>query len=146
MPVALRQGGLRYYFFSNEGQPPELPHIHVKGGGRDAKIWLEPGISIVDSYGFNPRETFEYPARRGRQPRASLGMTISATSVRFDEHSMWVELSDGRTLGIPLAWFPRLLHATPDERNQVELSRVGCTGTRLTKISPLPAFSWDAAM
>lgn len=52
-------------------------------------------------------------------------MTISATSVRFDEHTMWVELSDGRTLGIPLAWFPRLLHATSDERNQVELSRVG---------------------
>lgn len=52
-------------------------------------------------------------------------MTILATSVRFDEHTMWVELSDGRTLGIPLAWFPRLLHATPDERNQVELSRVG---------------------
>ncbi|OSI19697.1 MULTISPECIES: DUF2442 domain-containing protein [Bradyrhizobium] len=52
-------------------------------------------------------------------------MTISATSARFDEHTMWVELSDGRTLGIPLAWFPRLLHATPDERNQVELSRVG---------------------
>ena len=52
-------------------------------------------------------------------------MTISATSVRFDEHTMWVELSDGRTLGVPLAWFPRLLHATPDERDQVELSRVG---------------------
>ncbi|MCG2632101.1 DUF2442 domain-containing protein [Bradyrhizobium sp. WYCCWR 13023] len=52
-------------------------------------------------------------------------MTISATSVRFDEHTMWVELSDGRTLGIPLAWFPRLLHATPAEREQVELSRVG---------------------
>jgi hypothetical protein len=52
-------------------------------------------------------------------------MTISATSVRFDEHTMWVELSDGRTLGIPLAWFPRLLHATQDERSQVELSRVG---------------------
>lgn len=34
MPVALRQGGLRYYFFSNEGQPPEPAHIHVKGGGR----------------------------------------------------------------------------------------------------------------
>jgi len=38
---------------------------------------------------------------------------------------MWVELTDGRTLGIPLAWFPRLLHATPAEREQVELSRVG---------------------
>ncbi|WP_262048028.1 DUF4160 domain-containing protein [Bradyrhizobium sp. Bra78] len=39
MPVALRHGGLRYYFFSNEGRPPEPPHIHVKGGGWDAKIW-----------------------------------------------------------------------------------------------------------
>lgn len=52
-------------------------------------------------------------------------MTTSATSIRFDEHTMWVELSDGRTLGVPLAWFPRLLHATPAEREQVELSRVG---------------------
>lgn len=52
-------------------------------------------------------------------------MTTSAISVRFDEHTMWVELSDGRTLGVPLAWFPRLLHATPAERQQVELSRVG---------------------
>ncbi len=52
-------------------------------------------------------------------------MTISATSVHFDEHSMWVELTDGRTLGVPLAWFPRLLRATPAEREKVELSRVG---------------------
>ena len=52
-------------------------------------------------------------------------MTISATSVRFDDHTMWVELSDGRTLGVPLAWFPRLLRATPAERAAVELSRVG---------------------
>jgi uncharacterized protein DUF2442 len=52
-------------------------------------------------------------------------MTISATSVRFDEDTMWVELTDGRTLGVPLAWFPRLHHATPAEREQVELSRVG---------------------
>lgn len=29
-------------------------------------------------------------------------------SVRFDEATMWVELSDGRTLGLPLAWYPRL--------------------------------------
>lgn len=38
---------------------------------------------------------------------------------------MWVELSDGQTLGVPLAWFPRLLHATSAEREQVALSRVG---------------------
>ena len=52
-------------------------------------------------------------------------MSISATTVRFDEHTMWVELTDGRTLGVPLAWFPRLLHATPAERERVQLSRVG---------------------
>ena len=52
-------------------------------------------------------------------------MTISATAVRFDEHSMWVDLSDGRTIGVPLAWFPRLLRATPVQRESVEISRVG---------------------
>jgi hypothetical protein len=52
-------------------------------------------------------------------------MTISPTAVRFDEHTMWVELSDGRTLGVPLAWFPRLLGASPAQRQRVELSRVG---------------------
>ncbi len=56
MPVVFRHGGLRYYFFSNEGLPREAPHIHVKGGGRDAKLWLEPEITIADSHGFNSRE------------------------------------------------------------------------------------------
>jgi Protein of unknown function (DUF2442) len=52
-------------------------------------------------------------------------MTISATSVRFDDYTMWVELSDRRTLGVPLAWFPRLMRATTAEREQVQLSSVG---------------------
>jgi Protein of unknown function (DUF2442) len=52
-------------------------------------------------------------------------MTISPTSVRFDDYTMWVEPTDGRTIGVPLAWFPRLLRATTAEREQVELSRVG---------------------
>jgi hypothetical protein len=52
-------------------------------------------------------------------------VTISPSAVRFDEHTMWVELTDGRTLGVPLAWFPRLLNATPAQRENVELSRIG---------------------
>ena len=52
-------------------------------------------------------------------------MNISAMSVTFDCDSMWVELSDGRTLGVPLAFFPRLLHATPAQRNRVELNYAG---------------------
>jgi Protein of unknown function (DUF2442) len=46
-------------------------------------------------------------------------------AVRFDEDSFWVDLEDGRTLGIPLAWFPRLLHGTTEQRALVELSRDG---------------------
>lgn len=52
-------------------------------------------------------------------------MTISPTAVRFDEHTMWVDLTDGRTIGVPLAWFPRLLNADPTQRRSVELSRIG---------------------
>lgn len=47
------------------------------------------------------------------------------TSVRFDADSMWVELSDGRVIGVPLAWFPRLLHATASARRKVRLSSRG---------------------
>lgn len=52
-------------------------------------------------------------------------MSSSPRSVRFDEDSMWVELDDGRVLGVPLAWFPRLLHATMDQRHEYELSHRG---------------------
>jgi hypothetical protein len=52
-------------------------------------------------------------------------MITSAKRVWFDENSMWVELTDGRTIGVPLVWFPRLLHATPDQRQGFELSAVG---------------------
>ena len=52
-------------------------------------------------------------------------MAISPERVTFDEDSMWVALSDGRTLGVPLAWFPRLLHATAAKRETVTLSPMG---------------------
>jgi hypothetical protein len=51
--------------------------------------------------------------------------SVRAKSVSFDDHSMWVDLDDGRTLGVPLAWFPRLLHATPEQRLQVMISLSG---------------------
>ena len=54
-----------------------------------------------------------------------MSSSVRATSVRFDRDSMWVDLSDGRVVGVPLAWFPRLLSATDEERNQVRLSSRG---------------------
>ena len=50
---------------------------------------------------------------------------VSAMRVRFDEDSFWVDLSDGRTLGVPLAWFPRLLHGTAEQPEQVSISSHG---------------------
>jgi len=36
--------------------------------------------------------------------------------VRFDDDTMSVDLADGRTITVPLAWYPRLLDATPTQR------------------------------
>jgi len=45
----------------------------------------------------------------------------SAKHVRATREALVVDLADGRTLIAPLAWFPRLLHATAQERNRWRL-------------------------
>mgnify|MGYP000954419139 CR=1 FL=1 len=52
-------------------------------------------------------------------------MAISALSLTFDDDTFSVELSDGRSLRVPLVWFPRLLHATPQQRAEYALSSRG---------------------
>lgn len=44
-----------------------------------------------------------------------------AVEVSFTADTFRVTLEDGRELSIPLAWFPRLLHGTPEQREQWEL-------------------------
>ena len=44
-----------------------------------------------------------------------------ATSVRCSDDEVIVKLADGRTLSAPLAWFPRLLGATPEQRAESRL-------------------------
>jgi hypothetical protein len=44
-----------------------------------------------------------------------------ATSVRVSDDALIVDLSDGRTVSAPLAWYPRLLHGTAAERENYEL-------------------------
>lgn len=56
-------------------------------------------------------------------------MSISAVEIKFPtvetltitDNTLSVELSDGRTISVPLAWFPRLLHATKEERKKWRL-------------------------
>jgi hypothetical protein len=44
-----------------------------------------------------------------------------ATRVAVSEDTLSVELADGRTIAAPLAWYPRLAHATAPERNSWRL-------------------------
>jgi len=45
--------------------------------------------------------------------------------VRCDEDSLIVDLMDGRTISVPLAWYPRLAQADPAERNIWEIAGGG---------------------
>ena len=44
-----------------------------------------------------------------------------AIQVAVTDEALTVELNDGRTISVPLAWYPRLLHATPEERRNWRL-------------------------
>jgi uncharacterized protein DUF2442 len=46
---------------------------------------------------------------------------VFAKAVNFSADSLTVQLDDGRSLSIPLTWYPRLLHGTPAERARFEL-------------------------
>lgn len=48
-----------------------------------------------------------------------------ATGVSFSEDMFHVSLDDGREISVPLAWFPRLLRGTPEQRQDWELIGVG---------------------
>ena len=41
--------------------------------------------------------------------------------MRVTDDSIVAELADGRAIGVPLAWYPRLLHGQPEERNNWQL-------------------------
>ena len=45
----------------------------------------------------------------------------NAELVTVTEDTLSVDLSDGRTISVPLAWFPRLVHASQDERQNWKL-------------------------
>ncbi len=46
-----------------------------------------------------------------------------AVSITTD--TLVVDLADGRTVSVPLAWYPRLLHATEDQRNHWQIAGAG---------------------
>lgn len=53
MPTVFRYKNIRFYFFSNEGNPREPIHIHADGGNAEAKFWIYPEVKLASSAGFN---------------------------------------------------------------------------------------------
>ena len=47
--------------------------------------------------------------------------TIIAENVKISEEALTVDIDDGRTISVPLSWFPRLLYGSADERNNWRL-------------------------
>ena len=45
--------------------------------------------------------------------------------VRVSKHTLSVDLRDGRTITVPLSWYPRLFHATPKQRAKWKVGGAG---------------------
>jgi hypothetical protein len=54
MPVVFRHGGFKFFFYSNEGDPREPAHVHVRKGDGLAKFWITP-VGLETSDGFDAR-------------------------------------------------------------------------------------------
>ena len=54
-------------------------------------------------------------------PTSAVKLDATATDVTVTEDQVVVVLADGRELAAPLAWFPRLADATPDQRRNWRL-------------------------
>lgn len=50
---------------------------------------------------------------------------LRVMNVNIDDDRLVVELMDGRLIGVPLAWYPRLADATPEQRNHWEIAGAG---------------------
>ena len=123
MPTVLRTGPYRFYFYSHE--PNEPPHVHVDRDDLSAKFWLRP-IGLARNFGFSPKE-LRAEFRKYRRTRSGIswrhGMGILALTadervadVKFTKDTLSVALRDGRTIMVPLAWYPRLFNATAAQR------------------------------
>ena len=55
MPTIFRYDGFRFFFYSNEGDPRELIHIHVMGGNGEAKFWIASDVILAESAGLDAR-------------------------------------------------------------------------------------------
>lgn len=62
MPVVLRYRDFRFFFYSNEGNPREPVHVHVRKDSAEAKFWLRPEVLVAYNDGYDARTLRELMA------------------------------------------------------------------------------------
>lgn len=55
MPTIFRQGGFRFFFYSNEGDPREPVHVHAVSADGEAKFWVGAEVELARSAGLNSK-------------------------------------------------------------------------------------------
>jgi hypothetical protein len=95
-------------------------------------MWLN-SISLASNLGFKPAEPGEIKrlvsANRAMLVKVCQGFIVNPGSrvinVSSTDDLFVVELEDGRTISVPLAWFPRLLHASQKDRDDWQVAGGG---------------------
>ena len=85
-------------------------------GGRTVEIPGLLGIEPIDKSCWS----IEIPSWRSGSPPSVESSEALAVEVSCSDHSLTVVLDDGRTVSVPLVWFPRLLAAIPQQRKDWE--------------------------
>ena len=101
-----------------------------------AKYWLDPDVSFADNHGYNRHELRDIE----RLIRANLetlqhgwdvfchenpGPTSRIRNVIITDDTLAVDLDDGRTIAVPIGWYPRLAYGTAAERANFQISGGG---------------------
>ena len=88
-----------------------------------AKFWLDP-VVLARSSGFSRSELrlVESVVKKHKDDVEKAWYEL-ATRVTITDDTLSVDLLDGRTVSVPLEWYPRLVHAQQSERGRDSLAR-----------------------
>ena len=120
-----------FYFYSHE--PNEPPHVPIDRGDKSAKFWIET-VSLVRNFGFTARELKRLGDLVSEHQTELLEAWHGYLALRADERVvdvsiaddlLTVALMDGRSISVPLAWYPQLLKATTEQLKNWQIAGGG---------------------
>jgi hypothetical protein len=109
--------------FSSSVVTAEPPHVHIERDSSAAKFWLRP-VRLAANHGFTRTElrAIMRLIREDEDSAGASGMTslpdpdIRVKDVKITRDQLRVDIMDGRTVIVPVIWFPRLMAGAPAER------------------------------